>query len=61
MPDVEITPVAALVSVLPLFTPSSTAPRFATPVPLPDIDRLPLLVIVLDVSTENGVGADVST
>lgn len=54
-PVVEITRVAPLVSVLPLFTQSSAAPRFITPVPLPDIGRLPLLVIALDVSTENGV------
>ena len=56
VPVVVITPVAPLVIVLLLFTPISIAPRLATPVPLPDSERLPLLVTALCVSTENGVG-----
>src|ERR1700744_5683547 len=36
--------------------PISTAPRFATPVPLPDRESVPLFVIALEESTVNGVG-----
>lgn len=58
---VEITPLLVLVIVFPVLAPSSTAPRLATPLPLPLIDRLPLLLMVLALSTEYGVGSEPST